>query len=116
MKDDPNFMERNSLDLAARKVACRILDVAENAGAEDLKRAYRIAAIQYHPDHNGNTEEANRIFTLVKCAYELLAFDKPCDALLIEMDAWRKAPKDDKYRLDNPWGHFCWWREKFFDL
>ena len=114
MKDDPNFMERISLDLAARKAAARILDVADDANAEDLKRAYRFAALQYHPDHNENTAEANRRFALIKCAYELLAFDKPCDALLTEMDAWRTAPEDDKYRLDNPWGHFCWWREKFF--
>lgn len=114
MRDDPDFMKPISLDLAARKAACRILDVEEDTDQEQLKRAYRIAAIQYHPDHNGNTAEANRMFALVKCAYELLAFDKPCDALLVEMDAWLGVPEDDKYRLDNSWGHFCWWREKFF--
>jgi len=21
---------------------------------------------------------------------------------------------DGKYRLDNPWGYFAWWREKYF--
>jgi hypothetical protein len=115
MKHDPNFMERINRDLAARKAAHRILDVPEDANQEQIKRAYRIAAIQYHPDHNGGTGEANRRFTLIKCAYELLVFDKPCDALLVEMDAWREAPEDDKYRLDNPWGHFCWWRDKFFE-
>ena len=115
MKDDPNFMERISHDLAARKAAYRILDVAEDADPEQLKRAYRLAAIQYHPDHNGGTAEANRVFALIQCAYELLAFDKPCEALLAEMDVLQQAPPDDKYRLDNSWGHFCWWREKFFE-
>ena len=43
MKDDPNFMERISLDLAARKVACGILDVAEDADKEQIKRAYAVA-------------------------------------------------------------------------
>jgi hypothetical protein len=114
MRDDPDFMRRISLDLAARKAACRILAVEEDADMEELKRAYRIAAIQYHPDHNGGTTEANRMFTLVRCAYELLAFDKPCNELLAEIDSWPGVPEDDKYRLDNPWGHFCWWREKFF--
>ncbi len=114
MKNDPDFMKRISLDLAARKAACKILGVEENVDPEDLKKAYRVAATRYHPDHNGNTPEANRMFALVKCAYELLAFDKPCDALLTEMDAWLMVPEDDKYKLDNPWGHFCWWREKFF--
>jgi len=114
MRDDPDFMERVSRDLAARKAACRILEVEEDADEEQLKRAYRIAAVRRHPDHNGNTVEANRMFTLVRCAYELLAFDKPCNVLLAEIDSWPGAPEGDKYRLDNPWGHFCWWREKFF--
>jgi hypothetical protein len=114
MRDDPDFMERINRDLAARKAARRILDVAEDADQEQLKRAYRIAAAQHHPDHNGNTTEANRMFTLIQCAYELLAFEKPCDKLLAEIDSWPGVPEDDTYKLDNPWGHFCWWREKFF--
>jgi preprotein translocase subunit Sec63 len=114
MRDDPDFMEQINRDLAARKAACRILGVQEGADKEQVKRAYRIAAIRHHPDHNGNTTEANRVFTLIKCAYELLASDKPCNELLAEIDSWPGVPEDDKYKLDNPWGHFCWWREKFF--
>jgi hypothetical protein len=114
MKDDPDFMRRISLDLAVRKAACRILDVEEDADQEQLQKAYRRAAIRYHPDHNGSTVAATRMFALVKCAYDLLALDKPCDAVLVTMDSWLEAPQDDQYRLDNPWGHFCWWREKFF--
>jgi len=114
MRHDPDFMKPINRDLAARKVACRILDVEENADKEQLKRAYRNAAIQCHPDHNANTADANKMFALIHCAYELLAFDKPCDALLLEMDSWSDVPKDNKYRLENTWGHFCWWREKFF--
>ena len=114
MRHDPDFMKPINRDLAARKAACRILDVEEDADREQLKRAYRNAAILYHPDHNGNTVEANRRFALINCAYELLTLDRPCDALLVEMDSWRDVPQDDRYRLDNPWGHFCWWREKFF--
>jgi len=51
---------------------------------------------------------------LIQCAYKLLAFDVPCDALLADVDSERAVPGDDTYRLDNQWGHFCWWREKFF--
>ena len=114
MKHDSEFMERINRDLAARKAARRLLGVAENASAEQLKRAYREAAIAHHPDHKGNSAEANRRFALIKCAYELLAFDKPCDELLENTDSWRSVPEDGKYRLDNRWGHFCWWRDKFF--
>jgi len=115
LKHDPDFMEKFTRDLEARKAAAIILEIDELAGGEKLKKAYRAAAAKYHPDHNGNTPEANKRFILVKCAYELLAFDKPCDSLLREIDTWPGVPKDKKYKLDNPWGHFLWWREKFFD-
>jgi len=114
VKHDLDFMDRINRDLTARKAARKLLGVPENASKEQLKRAYRRAARAHHPDHNTNTKEANRKFALVKCAYELLAFDTPCDALLAEMDAKPGASEDDQYNLDNPWGHFCWWREKFF--
>jgi hypothetical protein len=116
MKHDPDFMEKITSGLEARKAAGRILDVSESADMNELKKAYRKAATKYHPDHNGNTPEANKRFVLIKCAYELLAFDKPCDKLLEEINSWPGVPKDGKYRLDNPWGHFLWWRDKFFDF
>jgi hypothetical protein len=114
MKHDPDFMQKINRDLAARRAAYRILDIGEDAGLEDVKRAYRNAAVRYHPDHNGNTTEVNRRFALIKCAYELLAFDKPCDEILAEINSWSSAPDDAAYRMDNPWGQFLWWREKFF--
>ncbi len=115
MKDDFEFMERITRDLEAREAARRILEVDEGADEQQIKKAYRRAALKYHPDHNENIVEANRKFILIKCAYELLAFDKPCEALLEEIDAWSGVPEDSKYNLANRWGHFLWWREKFFD-
>ena len=115
MKEDFDFMERISRDLEARKAACRILEVDENADKQHLKKAYRRASMKNHPDHNQDDPEANQKFTLIRCAYELLANDKPCDKLLEEINNWEGVPEDDKYKLDNPWGHFLWWREKFFN-
>lgn len=115
MKHDPDFMEKITRDLEARKAACKILEVEEMADKQQLKKAYRRAAIKYHPDHNESSPEANKKFTLIKCAYELLAFDKPCDKILEEINSWPGVPEDNKYKIDNPWGHFLWWREKFFD-
>jgi hypothetical protein len=114
MKDDLEFMERITRDLAARKAACQILGVSEDASKEGLKKAYRKASMKYHPDHNQDDAEATKRFVLVKCAYELLAEDKPCPQLLEEINTWDGVPEDGKYKLDNPWGHFLWWREKFF--
>jgi len=114
MKDDFEFMERITRDLGARKAACNVLGVSEDADKNDLKKAYRKASMKYHPDHNQNDADAAKKFVLVKCAYELLAEDKPCSQLLEEINTWEGVPKDSKYKLDNPWGHFLWWREKFF--
>ena len=86
MEENPKFMDRISRELEARKTACRILEVEENADENTLKKAYRRAALKYHPDQNGNTTEANRKFDLVKCAYELLAIGKPCEKIIEEIE------------------------------
>ncbi len=114
MKEDFEFMERITRDIDAWKAACKILDVDEEASKKELKKAYRQVAMKFHPDKNLNDPDANKKFTLVKCAYELLAENKPCPELLEEINTWEGVPEDNKYRLDNPWGHFLWWREKFF--
>ena len=114
MKEDFEFMARITRDLEARRAACKVLGVSEDADHNVLKKAYRKASMQYHPDHNQDDPDANKKFKLVKCAYELLAEDKPCPELLKEINTWEGVPEDDKYKLNNPWGHFLWWREKFF--
>lgn len=115
MKEDFRFMERITRDLEARKAARKILEVEEDTSKERLKQAYRRAAMKYHPDHNQGDSAANQKFTLAKCAYELLASDEPCAKLLEGVNAWAGVAEGEKYNLDNPWGHFLWWREKFFD-
>ena len=115
MKEDIEFLEKITHDLAARKAACKILGVSEDAAKEVLKKAYRKASMKYHPDRNQKDAEATKKFVLVKCAYELLAEDIPCPQLLEEINTWEGIPEDSKYELDNPWGHFLWWREKFFN-
>jgi len=114
MKEDFEFMERITRDLGARKAACKVLGVSEDADKNALKKAYRKTSMKYHPDHNQDDPDADKKFAIVKCAYELLAEDKPCPQLLEEINNWEGVPEDGKYKLDNPWGHFLWWREKFF--
>jgi len=113
-RDDWEFMERITCDLEAHKAACKVLGVPKDADMNSLKKAYRRASLKYHPDHNQDDPDANKKFALVKCAYELLAEDKPCPALLEEIKSWSGVPEDDRYKLDSLWGHFLWWREKFF--
>lgn len=114
IKDDYEFGEKITRDLEAQRAACKILGVEEDASEEALKKAYRQASLKYHPDRNPNDDNAAKRFLLVKCAYKLLTKDEPCDMLLEEIRTWPGVPEDDKYKLDNLWGHFLWWREKFF--
>jgi len=107
-------MKRINRDLEARRMACKVLGVEEMAGDEELKKAYRRTAMELHPDKNPDDSDAGKKFAIVKCAYELLSEGKPCPALLEKINSWPGVPEDDRYRLDNRWGHFLWWREKFF--
>ena len=112
--DDLDFVDKIILDLQARHAACQILEVGESVNRNELKKAYRRASLRYHPDHNQGDSDSNKKFILVKCAYELLTEDKPCPALLEEINSWVGFPEDEKYKLDNQWGHFLWWRDRFF--
>src|SRR5690554_122003 len=48
-----------------------ILGLPENASEEDIRRAYRRKAKEFHPDIN-KSPDANSKFLLVKKAYEVL--------------------------------------------
>ncbi len=49
-----------------------LLGVEKNATEEDLKKAYRKKAVQYHPDKNPGNKEAEEMFKKISEAYEVL--------------------------------------------
>ena len=50
-----------------------VLGVGKDASADDIKRAYRKAAMKYHPDRNPGDKEAEAKFKEVGEAYEVLS-------------------------------------------
>lgn len=52
-----------------------VLGVQKGASAEDIKKAYRKAAMKYHPDRNPGDKEAEEKFKEVGEAYEILSDD-----------------------------------------
>ena len=50
-----------------------VLGVARNAGDEELKKAYRRAAMKHHPDRNPGDKAAEAVFKECKEAYEVLS-------------------------------------------
>lgn len=112
MHDRDWQVERRLVQQRARR-ARQILDVSDVHDAEQIKRAWRRLSLKHHPDNNAGSLQSHRQFMLVNCAYRFLTEGTGCE----ELDSGRPLDEgltDGTYRLDNPWGYFAWWREKYF--
>ena len=59
----------------AKRDYYEVLGVSRNANQEEIKKAYRKAALKYHPDRNPNNKEAEENFKEAAQAYEILSDD-----------------------------------------
>ena len=59
--------------MAEKRDYYEVLEVAKNATPEEIKKAYRKKAIQYHPDKNPGDKEAEEKFKEAAEAYEVLS-------------------------------------------
>ncbi len=58
---------------AAKKNYYQILGIARDADEKEIKRAYRLGALRYHPDRHPNDPEAEARFKEIGEAYEVLS-------------------------------------------
>ncbi len=112
--DTPEFQRRLAELDAARARARRILDVSEDASNADIRAAYRRLAKRQHPDHSPDDAEAHLRFLRLRAAYELLAHGRLSPLLVSDEDTTQNAETSEKYNTGSEWGHFLWWRERFF--
>ena len=60
-----------SKHILSRQEACRYLRISENATEDEVKRAYRLMAKQYHPDVNMQID-TREVYYKIQEAYEFL--------------------------------------------
>jgi len=112
---DENFFQKQAIEhVRLEKLARKILGVADNAGILEIKKAYWLLAMKYHPDKNPGDRESLRKFHNIKNAYNFLV--KGERGLDVHQDSHEKFPSSisDEFNTDNPWGYFLWWRDTFF--
>ncbi len=76
------------MQAAAKKNYYEVLGVPEDASADEIKKAYRKLARQYHPDRNQGKPDAEERFKEIQEAYEVLSDE----ARRREYDQLRKDP------------------------
>src|SRR4051812_12158665 len=59
--------------MATKRDYYEVLGVTRNANADDVKKAYRKLAVQFHPDKNPGDKKAEEHFKELSEAYEVLS-------------------------------------------
>ena len=94
-----------------------ILGVAKSADAEELKRAYRKLAMQWHPDRNPGDKSAEHKFKDINEAYDVLKDDQKRAAYdRFGHAAFEAGLGAAGARAGNPFGDFSSFGDVFEDI
>lgn len=72
-----------------------ILWISKTASKDEIKKAYKKKAMEYHPDRNKNNPEAEEMFKKINWAYDTLSDDNKRKQYDMFWSAW--------------WNSFWWW-------
>jgi len=64
------------MSAAEKRCYYEVLGVSREAGTDDIRKAYKKAALEHHPDRNPNNPDAERRFKEVNEAYQVLSDDQ----------------------------------------
>ncbi|HSO13396.1 MAG TPA: DnaJ C-terminal domain-containing protein [Anaerolineales bacterium] len=81
----------------------KILGVERKASEEDIRKAYRKLAKQYHPDYNPNNKQAEERFKEINEAYEVLSDSKKrshYDRLGSDYSQWQRRGGPGNFNWD----------------
>jgi curved DNA-binding protein len=82
----------------------KTLGVERNAGEEEIRKAYRKLAKQYHPDYNPNDKKAEERFKEINEAYEVLSDSKKrshYDRLGSDYSQWQRRGAPGNFNWDS---------------
>lgn len=74
-----------------------ILGIKRDASQEEIKKAFRKLAKQYHPDVNGKNCEADEKFRKINEAYNVLNKESSREEYDLKLDNAQKGPNGFKY-------------------
>ena len=111
---ESDFQDDIARHVEAQRTALAILEMEEGASREEVKQAFRRAALANHPDRNPDDAGAQRRFIAVHHAYRYLTGDTSVEATLRGMKQRMPQIQDAKYDLNTDWGFFLWWRDRYF--
>jgi curved DNA-binding protein len=87
----------------------KILGVERNASEDDIRKAYRKLAMQYHPDRNPNDKQAEERFKEINEAYQVLSDAKKrshYDRLGSDYSSWQQRGAPGDFNWDQYGGGF----------
>ncbi len=82
----------------------KILGVERKAGEDEIRKAYRKLAKQYHPDYNPNDKKAEEKFKEINEAYEVLSDSKKrshYDRLGSDYSQWQRRGAPGNFNWDS---------------